>query len=90
MNQLHFLSEFLRIEMYSVSTLLYASVCFHIQFKVSLFNPLVFDSIVVFLLCQLVQERRRSSSLAQALQHVKEQHFTMQQQVNLMSSVPGT
>ena len=30
---------------------------------------------------QLEQERRRSNGLAQALQRVKEQHFTTQQQV---------
>ena len=30
---------------------------------------------------QLEQERRKSNGLAQALQRVKEQHFTTQQQV---------
>lgn len=34
---------------------------------------------------QLEQERRKSNGLAQALQQVKEQHFTTQQQVTMLS-----
>ncbi len=44
-------------------------------------RSLIVGHMSVLLHAQLEQERRKSNGLAQALQRVKEQHFTTQQQV---------